>query len=150
MIEIKITGTTPIETLASVAAFGIRCLSNDDVRKAADRIYESELTQEAKNEMKAELPAAPAQPAPTTAPPVATPQPVAAAPAPAPVPLAAAPTYTLEQLARAGADLVTREPAKGPAAQGLLKQFGVETVGALPKERYGEFATALRGLGAAI
>ena len=89
-------------------------------------------------------------PAPTTAPPVATPQPVAAAPTPAPVPLAAAPTYTLEQLARAGADLVTREPAKGPAAQGLLKQFGVETVGALPKERYGEFATALRGLGAAI
>lgn len=89
-----------------------------------------------------------------TALPAAMPQPVAptsaAVSTPAPVPLAAAPTYTFEQLAHAGADLVTREPAKGPAAQSLLKQFGVEAVSELPKDRYGEFATALRGLGANI
>ena len=82
--------------------------------------------------------------APIAAPaPVPVPQPVAA-----PVPLAAAPAYTIEQLAHAGADLYMRDPAKGQQAQALLAQFGVQAVTQLPKERYGEFATALRGLGA--
>lgn len=75
--------------------------------------------------------------------PVPVPQPLAA-----PVPLAAAPAYTIEQLAHAGADLYMRDPAKGQQAQALLAQFGVQAVTQLPKERYGEFATALRGLGA--
>ena len=82
--------------------------------------------------------------APIAAPaPVPAPQPMAA-----PVPLAAAPAYTIEQLAHAGADLYMRDPAKGQQAQALLAQFGVQAVTQLPKERYGEFATALRGLGA--
>lgn len=34
--------------------------------------------------------------------------------------------------------------------QGLLKTFGVEALPALPKEQYGAFATALRGMGAQI
>ena len=50
--------------------------------------------------------------------------------------------------AAAGADLYMRDPAKGQQAQALLAQFGVQAVTQLPKERYGEFATALRGLGA--
>ena len=66
------------------------------------------------------------------------------------MPLAAAPQYSLDQIARAGADLVTREPAKAAAAQQLLASFGVQTVSELPKERFGEFVTALRGLGAKI
>ena len=73
-----------------------------------------------------------------------------AASATPPVPLAAAPQYSLDQIARAGADLVTREPAKAAAAQQLLVSFGVQTVSDLPKERFGEFVTALRGLGASI
>jgi hypothetical protein len=32
----------------------------------------------------------------------------------------------------------------------LLAQFGVEALPALPREQYGAFATALRGLGAQI
>lgn len=87
------------------------------------------------------LPAAPAVPT--------SPAPVAAPVPPPPVPLAA-PSFTVDQLAHAGADLVTREPAKAQAAQALLQQFGISAVTNLPKERYGEFATALRGLGANI
>ena len=35
MIEIKITGTTPLEALASVTAFGMHCMKNQDVHAAA-------------------------------------------------------------------------------------------------------------------
>lgn len=38
MIEIKTTGETPLEALASLVAFGQRCMSNETVRAAADRI----------------------------------------------------------------------------------------------------------------
>lgn len=102
-------------------------------------------------------PAGPAvMPAPTAPAPVS--MPVAPAPAiedfaqaaPPKVPLAAAPEYTLDQLARAGASLMSLGPDKAQAAQALLQQFGIATVMALPRERYGEFATALRGLGASI
>jgi hypothetical protein len=34
--------------------------------------------------------------------------------------------------------------------QALLKSFGVQALTQLPKEQYGAFATALRGLGARI
>lgn len=83
-------------------------------------------------------------PAPTAAP-VNAPAPTTAS-----VPLAAVPTYTLEQLSHAGVELYMRDPVKGQQAQALLAQFGVSEVTAIPKERYGEFATALRGLGASI
>lgn len=120
----------------------------------------------------APAPTAPAVPTPPTAPsfsappaspavmPAPAPVSMPAAPAPAieafaqatppKVPLAAAPEYTLDQLARAGASLMSLGPDKAQAAQALLQQFGIATVTALPRERYGEFATALRGLGASI
>lgn len=90
--------------------------------------------------------AAPTLPVAPTAPVSA----VSAAPMTTPVPLAAAPQYTMEQIARAGADLVTRDPSKAIAAQQLLASFGIQSVTALPQERFGEFVTALRGLGAQI
>ena len=40
MIEIKITGETPMEALASITAFGLHCVGNKDVRAAAKRILE--------------------------------------------------------------------------------------------------------------
>lgn len=102
----------------------------------------------------------PAGPTVTSVPTASAPVSMPAAPAPAieafaqaappKVPLAAAPEYTLEQLARAGASLMSLGPDKAQAAQALLQQFGITTVTALPRERYGEFATALRGLGAGI
>lgn len=66
------------------------------------------------------------------------------------VPLAQAPTFTLEQVSKAGADLITAQPAKMSELMGLLAQFGVQTVNALKPEQLGAFATALRGMGAQI
>lgn len=66
------------------------------------------------------------------------------------VPLAQAPTFTLEQVSKAGADLVTAQPGRMPELMNLLQQFGVQTVNALKPEQLGPFATALRGMGAQI
>lgn len=78
-----------------------------------------------------------------------------AAPAEAPVstqvpqtvPTASA-EYTLDDLARAGMTLM--DLGKQDELQKLLQTFGVPALPALPKEQYGAFATALRGLGARI
>ena len=61
-----------------------------------------------------------------------------------------APGYTVEQLQKAGGDLITADPGKMPALLALLQQFGVAAVTGLKPEQYGPFATALRGIGAVI
>ncbi len=66
------------------------------------------------------------------------------------VPLAQAPSFTLEQVSKAGADLITAQPGKMQELMGLLAQFGVQTVNALRSDQLGAFATALRGMGAQI
>jgi hypothetical protein len=97
-------------------------------------------------------PAAPTAPQPAPGPaPVATPAPVpTAAPAPAVSPQqtvpTAAPAYTIDQLAVAATQLMDA----GHDIIPLLNQFGVQALMQLPKERYGEFATALRQMGAKI
>lgn len=94
--------------------------------------------------------AAPA-PAPTPAAPPVTPMPTAAAPAPA-VPVTAvpvtAPTYTLDQIAKAGANLV--DAGKMEQLLALLTKYGVQAVTQLAPDQYGAFATELRALGAQI
>lgn len=91
-------------------------------------------------------------PAPTSAPPAAPVAPLSAAPvsnAPAPmVPVASAPAYTLDQISRAGAALV--DAGKMPQLITLLGKYGVQAVTQIPPERYGDFATELRGLGARL
>ncbi|MPN58248.1 hypothetical protein SDC9_205951 [bioreactor metagenome] len=91
----------------------------------------------------ASAPVAPAQTTTTAAPvtPAANPAPAAAVPT-------SAPTYTLDQIANAGATLV--DAGKMGELIGLLGQFGVAAVTDLKPEQYGAFATALRGLGARI
>ncbi len=85
-------------------------------------------------------------PAPiTTAPPVAA----SATGAVMAVPTSA-PSYTLEQVAKAGADLIGQHPEKMTALMGLLQQFNVPAVQALKLDQLGAFATELRGLGASI
>ncbi len=42
MIEIKVTGNTPLEVLASVTAFGMRCMTVEEVGTAAVKILEAE------------------------------------------------------------------------------------------------------------
>lgn len=89
--------------------------------------------------------------APPTAPATVQTTPPAAPVAPAPAaPLAPAPSFTLEQIGKAGADLLRDNPNKYPELMALLGQFGVSVVDQLKPEQYGPFATALRGLGAKI
>lgn len=85
-------------------------------------------------------------PAPTPAAPPVTPMPTAAAPAPA-VPVTA-PTYTLDQIAKAGANLV--DAGKMEQLLALLTKYGVQAVTQLTPDQYGAFATELRALGAQI
>lgn len=79
-----------------------------------------------------------------------------AATAPTPVvppvaaPVASAPAYTLAQVAKAGAELLTGKPALIPQLQELLKKYGAQTAQELPLDRLGEFAAELRAMGARI
>ena len=84
---------------------------------------------------------APTMPVPTD--PVSAPAAPVATPAPT-----AAPSYTSEQLAKVGADLV--QAGKMPQLLAHLAQYGVQAVTQLPPEQYGPFALALRGLGGNI
>ena len=106
----------------------------------------------------APAPAAPVNPTPAPAAPVAAPvaptapvpteqpaAPVAQAPAAVPV---TAPTYTLDQIARAGASLV--DAGKMEQLLALLARYGVAAVTQLQPEQFGVFATELRALGAQI
>lgn len=100
-----------------------------------------------------QTPAAPVQPpvaAPNlvpTAPPTAPVTPVAPA-APTPAVPVTAPTYTLDQIAKAGAALV--DAGKMEQLLALLGKYGVAAVTQLTPEQYGNFATELRALGAQI
>ena len=93
----------------------------------------------------APAPAAPVNPTPAPVAPVAPTAPVAQAPAAVPV---TAPTYTLDQIARAGASLV--DAGKMEQLLALLARYGVAAVTQLQPDQFGVFATELRALGAQI
>ena len=92
-------------------------------------------------------PPGPPQPPPPAGPPAAPPAPAPAPAAPA-VPVTTAPTYTLDQIAKAGASLV--DAGKMEPLLALLSRYGVQAVTQLAPEHYGAFATELRALGAQI
>lgn len=84
-----------------------------------------------------------------------TAEPVAPAPQPAEpeapkAPVAPAPTYTLEQVSRAGAELISTDSGKLPQLRELLQKYGVPAVSELKPDQLGSFATELRALGAQI
>lgn len=95
-------------------------------------------------------------PAATTVPSTPPVQPVPAAPvaqnaasAVNPVPTATAtPTYTMEQLAVAATGLIDAE--KMQDVQNTLAALGAQTLMDLPQEKYGEFASAIKAIGAVI
>lgn len=66
------------------------------------------------------------------------------------VPVAPAPVYTMNQISKAGAELISADPAKMSALQGLLARFNVASIPELKEEQFGAFATELRELGANI
>ena len=179
-IKIIIEGATPLEALSQCAALGTRCRMDENVSAAANQIIQDENPKrEAAPEdegvdwtrsyapktircnngatydntlmlQNEKAPTPPAAKAPTEPAPPVTPPPAAAVPVPTAVPIAAAPAITLEQVAKAGAELIGTDPAKMPELFGLLKQYDVPAVNALKPEQVGPFATALRGLGAKI
>ena len=102
---------------------------------------------------------APQPTAPTPAPqPAVIPQTAAptapSAPAPSPAipmtPATEAPKYSIDDIARAGAELAQQGPDKIAALTGLLQQFGLQAVTQLRTEQMGPFVLALRGMGARI
>lgn len=58
------------------------------------------------------------------------------------------PSYTLDDISRAATTLM--DAGRQGELIKLLRQFGIATLPDLPKEQYGAFATALRGMGAQI
>lgn len=91
----------------------------------------------------------PAVAMPTSEPAAVTQAPVQTTTAPiAPVSTGTAPTYTRDQLAKAATDHLM--PQRMQELTSLLASFGVQSLMDLPEARFGEFATALRGLGAKI
>lgn len=91
---------------------------------------------------------APVAPAPQVVPPTA---PSAPAPTPNPVvPGTEPPKYSIDDIARAGAELAQQGPDKITALTGLLQQFGLQAVTQLRPDQMGPFVMALRGLGARI
>lgn len=90
-------------------------------------------------------PVATATPAPAPAAPAQTAAPTNPAPA---VPVTTAPTYTLDQIAKAGASLV--DAGKMEQLLALLAKYGVQAVTQLQPDQYGVFATELRTLGAQL
>lgn len=91
----------------------------------------------------APMPAPTTPPAPTSEPTEST-QELVNAPAVSTV----ASSYALDDLARAGAELVRL--GKQPELPGILAKYGISSLPELPKERYSEFAADLRELGASI
>ena len=95
-------------------------------------------------------------PAATTVPSTPPVQPVPAAPVAQnaastvnPVPTATAtPTYTMEQLAVAATGLI--DAGKMQDVQNTLASLGAQTLMDLPQEKYGEFASAIKAIGAVI
>lgn len=79
--------------------------------------------------------------------PAVTPAGTAAPTMPEPV-QTTAPVYSLDDLARAAIPLM--DAGKQAELVALLGRFGVTTMPELKPEQFGPFATALRGLGAAI
>ena len=165
MIEIKISGATPLEALASLTAFGFRCMSNEDVAAAANRIYEREQKEAAKATPAPNTPAPlpeevaptvkenPTQPPapPSTAPSAPTDQSqdgsaAGASPEPItpsePVPVKA---LSLEEVREAGIK-AAKEYGKDAVAS-ILGRFSATSMSTLKEQDRAAFLEALEGLG---
>ena len=79
----------------------------------------------------------------------ATPAPTVTAPV-TQAPVATTPSYTVAQVAKAGADLMASNPALQPALVELIHKYGAQTVQEIPQDKLGAFATELRQMGARI
>ena len=163
MIEIKISGNTPLEALASLTAFGYRCMSNPEVSAAANRIYEAEQKAEETNATATPSPD-PKEAAPTVKEnPTQPPAPPSTAPS--------APTDQSQGGSAAGASpepITPSDPASAkvptpeevrdigikygkqygtPAIKTILNELGASGMGALAEDQRSVFLAKLTELG---
>ena len=161
MLTIKITGETPLEALASLTAFGIHCMANNDVAAAANRILEAERAKEtqAAQVSNSDTPSNPQAPAdlkasaPLTDPPAEpyVEDPPHGDPAPKSEPEASGgageddtPTYTLEQIRARGTEAARVHGT--PAVKAVLTELGAKGMGTLDKSKYSAFMAKLDAL----
>ena len=144
MITLTITGETMKEVMDKLSGYGFTAIQNTQAPAPAP----------------IQAPVVPTPP-PTGAPfaytPVAVASPTAqippavpVAPPPPPVPTTQALAFTLDQITRAGADLITTKPELMGALMAMLPKYGVQTLAALKPDQFGSVATELRTLGANI
>ena len=162
MVEIKVTGNTPLEALSSLAAFGLHCLSNSEVSQAANRILEAEKHQEKKlaaaqaKETAAEahngantpsLVGEPISDTPKDDPaPTAAPGPVDGANGPTSAPSdKPEPVPTVEQVRAKGIE-ASRKYGK-EAVVAILQKYGVSGMSAIAEKDRAAFLADLEGLG---
>ena len=161
MIEIKISGNTPLEALASLTAFGYRCMSNPEVSAAANRIYEAEQKAEEKKatttpspDPKEAAPTVEENPTPPPAPATADNAPKTATSAPTPVGTAApeapsdpapAKVPTLKEVRDIG--IKYGKQYGTPAIKAILNELGASGMGALAEDQRSVFLAKLTELG---
>ena len=152
MVKIEITGDIPLETLASLTAFGMHCLQNEDVYAAANRILEAE-RHDARKVASAATPAPASDPTPG---PAETPGPAApksgpkAPPTEAPTPPAVsaddAPAPTVAEVRQRGIE-ASRKYGK-EAIVAILQKFNVSGMSAIEEKDRAAFLAELDKLDA--
>lgn len=166
MIDIKISGATPLEALASLTAFGFRCMTNEDVVAAANRICDREQKDATKTapapsttaplpeeEAQAMVDAArsfnPGAVAETPTPPPADPEPVTppagAGGTKAPSEPAPVKALSLEEVRDVGIKYAKKYG--NPAVREILNELGASGMGALTEEQRPVFLEKLTALG---
>ena len=162
-IEVRITGGTPLEVLARITAWGLRCCNEPRVYALASQIMELENKLNAYDKDGNPAPSAtPATPPPPAAPadpsgPVAGETGPSAAPTEAADPPAPAPEKPKEPEPAPGkAPSLEDIRAKGieaakkygqPAIKAILKELGAENMTNLPEDKRAVFLEKLEGLG---
>lgn len=142
-ITVNVTG---LDNLANAIFALAKAAGNCKEEKQVDATKVTPVAQQTAAQTTTTVPSTPpvqnVQPIPTTQ---ATPT----APPVNPVPTATAtPTYTMEQLAVAATGLI--DAGKMQDVQNTLASLGAQTLMDLPQEKYGEFASAIKAIGAVI
>ncbi len=132
MITLKVTGSTPLEALAQIAALASHCQGNPQVRQAAERILEAERRGEAKELRPKEKPEAdtPFQPS--------------ASQKAAPASAAKTSVPSLEQIREKGIQAARKHGQ--PAVKEILQRLGADNMTALAEDKRGQFLAALEAL----
>ncbi len=145
-ITVNVTG---LDNLANAIFALANAAGNSKEETQMDAAKVAPVVQQTVVPMETVAPAATTVPSTPPVQPVPTTQATPTAPPVNPVPTATAtPTYTMEQLAVAATGLI--DAGKMQDVQNTLASLGAQTLMDLPQEKYGEFASAIKAIGAVI